>query len=225
MRLEHVYKNYNLGKKEIAVLKDINVEFKTNTFYAIMGRSGSGKTTLVNILGLLDNVTNGKYFLNDKDVTNVNSELKSKIISENIGFVFQSFYLNNNLSALENVMLPLYINKNVKKSERKELAKGMLAKFNLGNRINHKPKELSGGEQQRVAIARALINNPKIIIADEPTGNLDSQSEKEVFDILKKISKENKIVIVVSHNPIVKEYADCILEMEDGELNEIPRFN
>lgn len=187
MRLEHVYKNYNLGKKEIAVLKDINVEFKTNTFYAIMGRSGSGKTTLVNILGLLDNVTNGKYFLNDKDVTNVNSELKSKIISENIGFVFQSFYLNNNLSALENVMLPLYINKNVKKSERKELAKGMLAKFNLGNRINHKPKELSGGEQQRVAIARALINNPKIIIADEPTGNLDSQSEKEVFDILKKI--------------------------------------
>lgn len=225
MRLEHVYKNYNLGKKEIAVLKDINVEFKTNTFYAIMGRSGSGKTTLVNILGLLDNVTNGKYFLNDKDITNVNSELKSKIISENIGFVFQSFYLNNNLSALENVMLPLYINKNVKKSERKELAKGMLAKFNLGNRINHKPKELSGGEQQRVAIARALINNPKIIIADEPTGNLDSQSEKEVFDILKQISKENKIVIVVSHNPIVKEYADCILEMEDGELNEIPRLN
>ena len=225
MRLEHVYKNYNLGKKEIAVLKDINVEFKTNTFYAIMGRSGSGKTTLVNILGLLDNVTNGKYFLNDNDITNVNSELKSKIISENIGFVFQSFYLNNNLSALENVMLPLYINKNVKKSERKELAKGMRAKFNLGNRINHKPKELSGGEQQRVAIARALINNPKIIIADEPTGNLDSQSEKEVFDILKQISKENKIVIVVSHNPIVKEYADCILEMEDGELNEIPRLN
>ena len=225
MRLEHVYKNYNLGKKEIAVLKDINVEFKTNTFYAIMGRSGSGKTTLVNILGLLDNVTNGKYFLNDKDVTNVNSELKSKIISENIGFVFQSFYLNNNLSALENVMLPLYINKNVKKSERKELAKSMLTKFNLGNRINHKPKELSGGEQQRVAIARALINNPKIIIADEPTGNLDSQSEKDVFDILKEISKENKIVIVVSHNPIVKEYADCILEMEDGELNEIPRLN
>ena len=225
MRLEHVYKNYNLGKKNIAVLKDINVEFKTNTFYAIMGRSGSGKTTLVNILGLLDNVTNGKYFLNDKDVTNVNSELKSKIISENIGFVFQSFYLNNNLSALENVMLPLYINKNVKKSERKELAKSMLTKFNLGNRINHKPKELSGGEQQRVAIARALINNPKIIIADEPTGNLDSQSEKEVFDILKQISKENKIVIVVSHNPIVKEYADCILEMEDGELNEIPRLN
>ena len=225
MKLEHVYKNYNLGKKEIIVLKDINVEFKPNTFYAIMGRSGSGKTTLVNILGLLDNVTSGKYFLNDKDITNISNELKSKIISENIGFVFQSFYLNNNLSALENVILPLYINKNIKSSERKDLARDMLTKFNLGGRINHKPKELSGGEQQRVAIARALINNPKIIIADEPTGNLDSQSEKEVFDILKKISKEDKIVIVVSHNPIVKEYADCILEMEDGELNEIPRLN
>ena len=225
MRLEHVYKNYNLGKKEITVLKDVNVEFKPNTFYAIMGRSGSGKTTLVNILGLLDNVTSGKYFLNDNDITNINSELKSKIISENIGFVFQAFYLNNNLSALENVILPLYINKNVKSSKRKDLAKDMLTKFNLGGRINHKPKELSGGEQQRVAIARALINNPKIIIADEPTGNLDSQSEKEVFDILKQISKKDKIVIVVSHNPIVKDYADCILEMEDGELNEIPRLN
>ena len=197
MKLEHVFKNYNLGKKEISILKDINFNFKPNTFYAIMGRSGSGKTTLVNILGLLDNVTSGKYFLNNKDVTNMNSELKSKIISENIGFVFQSFYLNNNLSALENVILPLYINKNVK------------------------PKELSGGEQQRVAIARALINNPKIIIADEPTGNLDSQSEKEVFDILKRISKEDKIVIVVSHNPIVKEYVDVVLELKDGELYEI----
>ena len=221
MKLEHVFKNYNLGKKEIAILKDINFNFKPNTFYAIMGRSGSGKTTLVNILGLLDNVTSGKYFLNNKDVTNMNSELKSKIISENIGFVFQSFYLNNNLSALENVILPLYINKNFKNSDRKDLAKEMLAKFNLGNRINHKPKELSGGEQQRVAIARALINNPKIIIADEPTGNLDSQSEKEVFDILKRISKEDKIVIVVSHNPIVKEYVDVVLELKDGELYEI----
>ena len=225
MKLENVCKNYSLNKNDITVLKNINVEFENNKFYAIMGRSGSGKTTLVNILGLLDTVSSGKYILNDIDVTNIMSEQKSKIISENIGFVFQSFYLNNNLSALENVILPLYINKKIKSSERKSLATKMLSKFNLENRINHKPKELSGGEQQRVAIARALINNPKIIIADEPTGNLDSQSEKEVFDILKQISKENKIVIVVSHNPIVKEYADCILEMEDGELNEIPRFN
>ena len=204
MKLENVCKNYSLNKNDITVLKNINVEFENNKFYAIMGRSGSGKTTLVNILGLLDTVSSGKYILNDIDVTNIMSEQKSKIISENIGFVFQSFYLNNNLSALENVILPLYINKKIKSSERKVLATKMLSKFNLENRINHKPKELSGGEQQRVAIARALINNPKIIIADEPTGNLDSQSEKEVFDILKQISKENKIVIVVSHNPIVK---------------------
>lgn len=221
MKLENVCKNYNLNKNDITVLKNINVEFENNKFYTIMGRSGSGKTTLVNILGLLDTVSSGKYFLNDIDVTNITSEQKSKIISENIGFVFQSFYLNNNLSALENVILPLYINKKIKSSERKVLATKMLSKFNLENRINHKPKELSGGEQQRVAIARALINNPKIIIADEPTGNLDSQSEKEVFDILKQISKENKIVIVVSHNPIVKEYADVVLEINDGELYEI----
>ena len=219
MRLEHVYKNYNLGKKEIAVLKDINVEFKTNTFYAIMGRSGSGKTTLVNILGLLDNVTNGKYFLNDKDITNVNSELKSKIISENIGFVFQSFYLNNNLSALENVMLPLYINKNVKKSERKELAKGMLAKFNLGNRINHKPKELSGGEQQRVAIARALINNPKIIIADEPTGNLDSKASEEIISLLRLANKKyNQTTIIITHDEKIALEADRIITIDDGKI-------
>ena len=221
MKLENVCKNYSLNKNDITVLKNINVEFENNKFYTIMGRSGSGKTTLVNILGLLDTVSSGKYFLNDIDVTNITSEQKSKIISENIGFVFQSFYLNNNLSALENVILPLYINKKIKSSERKSLATKMLSKFNLENRINHKPKELSGGEQQRVAIARALINNPKIIIADEPTGNLDSQSEKEVFDILKQISKENKIVIVVSHNPIVKEYADVVLEINDGELYEI----
>ena len=221
MKLENVCKNYSLNKNDITVLKNINVEFENNKFYAIMGRSGSGKTTLVNILGLLDTVSSGKYILNDIDVTNITSEQKSKIISENIGFVFQSFCLNNNLSALENVILPLYINKKIKSSERKVLATKMLSKFNLENRINHKPKELSGGEQQRVAIARALINNPKIIIADEPTGNLDSQSEKEVFDILKQISKENKIVIVVSHNPIVKEYADVVLEINDGELYEI----
>lgn len=221
MKLENVCKNYSLNKNDITVLKNINVEFENNKFYAIMGRSGSGKTTLVNILGLLDTVSSGKYILNDIDVTNITSEQKSKIISENIGFVFQSFYLNNNLSALENVILPLYINKKIKSSERKVLATKMLSKFNLENRINHKPKELSGGEQQRVAIARALINNPKIIIADEPTGNLDSQSEKEVFDILKQISKENKIVIVVSHNPIVKEYVDVVLEINDGELYEI----
>lgn len=223
MKLEHIYKEYNLNGNKIIALKDINIEFKPNNFYAIMGRSGSGKSTLVNILGLLDEATSGNYYLNEKNISSLSADAKSDIIAKQIGFVFQSFYLNNSLTALENVMLPLYINKEVKKEERKNLATSMLKKLGLGDRLNHKPKELSGGEQQRVAIARALINNPKIIIADEPTGNLDTANEIEIFKTLKDISKENKIVIVVSHNPIVTDYCDYLYEMNDGILKEVRR--
>lgn len=223
MKLEHIYKEYNLNGNKIIALKDINIEFKPNNFYAIMGRSGSGKSTLVNILGLLDEASSGNYYLNEKNIASLSADAKSDIIAKQIGFVFQSFYLNNSLTALENVMLPLYINKEVKKEERKNLATSMLKKLGLGDRLNHKPKELSGGEQQRVAIARALINNPKIIIADEPTGNLDTANEIEIFKILKDISKENKIVIVVSHNPIVTDYCDYLYEMNDGILKEVRR--
>ena len=220
MKLEHITKNYYISKNKIEALKDVTIEFKENSFYAIMGRSGSGKTTLVNIIGLLDDCTSGNYYLDNIDVTKLKNDSKSEIISKNIGFVFQSFYLNNNLTAIENVMLATFINKNINKADRKQLAKDLLTKLGLKDRINHKPKELSGGEQQRVAIARALINNPKIIIADEPTGNLDSVSEKEVFEILKDISKTGKIVIVVSHNPIVKNYCDYLYVMNDGILTE-----
>ena len=223
MKLEHIYKEYNLNGNKIIALKDINIEFKPNNFYAIMGRSGSGKSTLVNILGLLDEASSGNYYLNEKNIASLSADAKSDIIAKQIGFVFQSFYLNNSLTALENVMLPLYINKVVKKEERKNLAASMLKKLGLGDRLNHKPKELSGGEQQRVAIARALINNPKIIIADEPTGNLDTANEIEIFKTLKDISKENKIVIVVSHNPIVTDYCDYLYEMNDGILKEVRR--
>ena len=223
MKLEHIYKEYNLNGNKIIALKDINIEFKPNNFYAIMGRSGSGKSTLVNILGLLDEASSGNYYLNEKNIASLSADAKSDIIAKQIGFVFQSFYLNNSLTALENVMLPLYINKEVKKEERKNLATSMLKKLGLGDRLNHKPKELSGGEQQRVAIARALINNPKIIIADEPTGNLDTANEIEIFKTLKDISKENKIVIVVSHNPIVTDYCDYLYEMNDGILKEVRR--
>ena len=223
MKLEHIYKEYNLNGNKIIALKDINIEFKPNNFYAIMGRSGSGKSTLVNILGLLDEASSGNYYLNEKNISSLSADAKSDIIAKQIGFVFQSFYLNNSLTALENVMLPLYINKEVKKEERKNLATSMLKKLGLGDRLNHKPKELSGGEQQRVAIARALINNPKIIIADEPTGNLDTANEIEIFKTLKDISKENKIVIVVSHNPIVTDYCDYLYEMNDGILKEVRR--
>ena len=218
MKLEHIYKDYFTSNDVVSVLKDINIEFKPNNLYAIMGRSGAGKTTLVNILGLLDSSTKGKYYLGNVDTTVLDENKKSEVRGKNIGFVFQSFYLNDKLTALENVMLPLFINDKVKKNERKELAKQILTKLGLGDRYNHKPSQLSGGEQQRVAIARALINNPKILIADEPTGNLDAKNEDEVFKILKNISKEGKIVIVVCHNEKIKNYCDHLYEIVDGSL-------
>lgn len=216
MKLVNVNKIYNTNGIKLHVLKDVNVEFQKNNLYAIMGRSGSGKSTLVNILGLLDDYTNGEYYLDDKNVKELADNEKSNIRGMKIGFVFQSFYLNENLTALENVMLPLYINKEVEEKDRKMIATKKLEELGLLNRINHYPNQMSGGEQQRVAIARALVNNPDIIIADEPTGNLDSTSEKDVFNILKEISKQNKIVIIVSHNELIKEYCDVLYTIKDG---------
>lgn len=221
MKLININKTYKTKAGELHILKDINIEFNNNNFYAIMGRSGSGKSTLVNILGLLDNYDSGEYIIDNKDISKLNDKDKSYIRGLSIGFVFQSFYLNNNLTALENVMLPLYINKEIDKCDRKNIALSYLKKLGLDNRANHYPSQLSGGEQQRVAIARALVNDPKIIIADEPTGNLDSKNEKEVFDILKNISKEDKIVIVVSHNDIIKEYCDILYNINDGKIEKV----
>lgn len=216
MKLVNINKIYNTNGISLHVLKDVNVEFKKNNLYAIMGRSGSGKSTLVNILGLLDDYTNGEYYLDDKNVKDLTDDEKSNIRGMKIGFVFQSFYLNKNLTALENVMLPLYINKEVEDKDRKMIATKKLEDLGLLNRINHYPNLMSGGEKQRVAIARALVNNPDIIIADEPTGNLDSTNEKEVFNILKEISKQDKIVIVVSHNELIKDYCDVLYTINDG---------
>lgn len=216
MKLVNINKVYNTNGFSLHVLKDVNVEFQKNNLYAIMGRSGSGKSTLVNILGLLDDYTNGEYYLDDKNVKELTDDEKSNIRGMKIGFVFQSFYLNKNLTALENVTLPLYINNEVDEKDRKKIATKKLEELGLLSRINHYPNQMSGGEQQRVAIARALVNNPDIIIADEPTGNLDSTSEKDVFNILKEISKQNKIVIIVSHNELIKEYCDVLYTIKDG---------
>lgn len=216
MKLVNINKIYNTNGLNLHVLKDVNVEFKKNNLYAIMGRSGSGKSTLVNILGLLDDYTSGEYYLDDKNVKELTDDEKSNIRGMKIGFVFQSFYLNENLTALENVMLPLYINKEIEEKDRKMIATKKLEELGLLNRINHYPNLMSGGEKQRVAIARALVNNPDIIIADEPTGNLDSTNEKEVFNILKEISKQDKIVIVVSHNELIKDYCDVLYTINDG---------
>ena len=216
MKLVNINKIYNTNGISLHVLKDVNVEFQKNNLYAIMGRSGSGKSTLVNILGLLDDYTNGEYYLDDKNVKELTDDEKSNIRGMKIGFVFQSFYLNKNLTALENVTLPLYINNEVDEKDRKKIATKKLEELGLLSRINHYPNQMSGGEQQRVAIARALVNNPDIIIADEPTGNLDSTSEKDVFNILKEISKQNKIVIIVSHNELIKEFCDVLYTIKDG---------
>lgn len=216
MKLVNINKIYNTNGISLHVLKDVNIYFQKNNLYAIMGRSGSGKSTLVNILGLLDDYTNGEYYLNDKNVKELTDDEKSNIRGMKIGFVFQSFYLNKNLTALENVMLPLYINNEIEEKDRKTIATKKLEELGLLSRINHYPNQMSGGEQQRVAIARALVNNPDIIIADEPTGNLDSTSEKDVFNILKEISKQNKIVIIVSHNELIKQYCDVLYTIKDG---------
>ncbi len=220
MKLINVNKSYNTSYGKLQILKNISVSFEKGKFYAIMGRSGSGKSTLVNILGLLDNFDDGDYYLNDINVKQLNDKTKSKIRGLNIGFVFQSFYLNKNLTAYENIILPTYINDKMDDTKRKSRALNIMKKLEIIDRKEHKPSSLSGGEQQRVAIARALINNPDIIIADEPTGNLDSSNELEVLKILKEISKQGKIVIVVSHNPIIKNYADILYKINDGKISE-----
>mgnify|MGYP000493255543 FL=1 len=220
MKLINVNKSYNTSYGKLQILKNISVSFEKGKFYAIMGRSGSGKSTLVNILGLLDDFDDGDYYLNDINVKQLNDKTKSKIRGLNIGFVFQSFYLNKNLTAYENIILPTYINDKMDDTERKSRALNIMKKLEIIDRKEHKPSSLSGGEQQRVAIARALINNPDIIIADEPTGNLDSSNELEVLKILKEISKQGKIVIVVSHNPIIKNYADILYKINDGKISE-----
>ena len=220
MKLINVNKSYNTSYGKLQILKNISVSFEKGKFYAIMGRSGSGKSTLVNILGLLDNFDDGDYYLNDINVKQLNDKTKSKIRGLNIGFVFQSFYLNKNLTAYENIILPTYINDKMDDTKRKNRALNIMKKLEIIDRREHKPSSLSGGEQQRVAIVRALINNPDIIIADEPTGNLDSSNELEVLKILKEISKQGKIVIVVSHNPIIKNYADILYKINDGKISE-----
>ena len=218
MKLVDAKKVYSMKNKKIVALNNANIDFNDGVFYAIMGHSGSGKSTLIQILGLLDDLTDGEYIFMKKNVSLLNENEKAYLRMKKIGFVFQSFHLNPKLKAYENVMLPMLINKDIPKSEKKQRAISLLNDFNLGDRINHLPNELSGGEQQRVAIARALANNPDIILADEPTGNLDEKNEDYIFKLLKKISKQGKCVIVVSHNNSIKKYADVIYKMKDGKI-------
>ncbi|MDD2208532.1 MAG: ABC transporter ATP-binding protein [Bacilli bacterium] len=218
MKLENISKSYRPKNKIIEVLSDVNVDFYSNNFYAIRGHSGSGKSTLINILGLIDNYDSGKYHLYGTKAIDYNDKKLSNLRMKNIGFIFQGIHLNPTLKAFENVIVPMLINKAIDPKERKKRAIGLLESVGLAERIDHYPKELSGGEQQRVAIARALANNPSIILADEPTGNLDEKNEKEIFSLLKELSKNGRCVIVVSHSDYVKEYADKVYKILDGKL-------
>ena len=216
MYLENVLKCYvSESGQQVKALNLVTYKFEVGKFYAIMGESGSGKSTLINILGLMDEATKGSVFLDGVDTSKCSDDELCKLRNEKIGFVFQNFYLNNKLTVLENVLLPMYINGNVDLNKAKDLLKT----FNVLDRESHYPYELSGGEQQRVSLARALVNNPKYILADEPTGNLDSKNEDEVFNYLKDISKD-KCVIVVSHNEKIKNYADKVVYLEKGVLKD-----
>ena len=216
IKLKNINKSFELKDEKIKALKNVNLSFEDNMFYAIKGHSGSGKSTLISILGLIDKATSGTYLLNNEDINNMSDDKLSTLRMKNIGFVFQSFNLEENLTAIENVCIPMLINKDIKIKDRKNNAIKLLGDLGLKDRLNHKPKELSGGEQQRVCIARALANDPKILLCDEPTGNLDRKNEKIVFDMLKELSKKGKCIIVVSHSNDVDKYADKIIKINEG---------
>ena len=218
IKLENISKEYKTNTKVIKVLNDVNAKFYSGKFYAIMGHSGSGKSTLVNILALIDNFDSGAYYLYNLNIKDFNDKKLSNLRMNNIGFIFQEINLIPTLKAYENVLVPMLINKKIKPNERKELALKLLKEVGLEDKIDHFPKELSGGEQQRVAIARALANDPNIIIADEPTGNLDEKTESEIFELLKKLSVKGRCIIMVSHSEYVKKYADEVLKIENGKL-------
>ena len=218
VEMKDICKDYPQGKETVRILKNINLQVEEGDYLAIMGPSGSGKTTLMNLLGCLDVPTSGEYLLAGEDVTQANENHLAEIRNRLLGFVFQSFYLLPKLSALDNVILPM-IYGNVFKKERRERALRMLDSVGLGDRAYHMPAEMSGGQRQRVAIARALINDPAIIMADEPTGNLDSKSTKEVMEIFSSLYKEGKTIILVTHENDVASYATRHVILSDGHIS------
>lgn len=213
--LENIKKSYQVGKIIYEVLRGVTLRVEEGDFLAIMGPSGGGKSTLLNILGLLDKPTSGKFFLEGLEVNALSNSELSKLRNQKIGFIFQAFHLIPWASALENVLLPLLYRGDIQEEDL-ERAKYLLKRLGLENYINFKPAELSGGQQQRVAIARALINRPKLLLADEPTGNLDSQSSKEVMDILEELNKEGLTIIMVTHDPEIAKRAKKIKILKDG---------
>lgn len=229
IHLDDINKSYFMGLQALPVLKGINLDIFKNEYVALMGPSGSGKSTLMNILGCLDSPTSGTYILNGKDVSKMADNDLAEVRNKDIGFVFQQFNLLPRLSAAENVALPL-VYAGIGRKERTERAMEVLAKVGLADRSHHKPNELSGGQIQRVAIARALVNNPAIILADEPTGNLDSKTSVEVMDIFSKIQESGNTMVLVTHEEDIAAYAQRVVRLRDGLIesdtlrNLEPRF-
>ncbi len=223
IHLEHIRKSYFIGKNELPVLKGINLDILKNEYVALMGPSGSGKSTLMNMLGCLDSPTSGKYVLSGHDVSQMEDDALARVRNKEIGFVFQQFNLMPRLSALENVAVPL-IYAGINKKDREDKARFMLEKVGLGQRYKHRPNELSGGQCQRVAIARALVNDPSLILADEPTGNLDTKTSIEIMDIFGSIHASGNTVVLVTHEEDIAAHARRVVRLRDG-LIESDRLN
>ena len=217
IKLEQLTKRYGYGDAESFALKDFNLTIKRGEFIMIMGPSGCGKTTLLNIIGLLDRASSGKYLLNDSNVASISAARKARIRAKKIGFIFQNFNLIEDLPIIENVALPL-IYTGMPRSVRLRNASAALKRFHLGEKEYYHPYQLSGGQQQRAAIARAVVSNPEIILADEPTGNLDSRASYAVMDELKRIHEEGNTIVMVTHNPALTVYATRVINMLDGQI-------
>jgi putative ABC transport system ATP-binding protein len=220
VRFENVHKVYRMGLQDVRALDGVTISLKEGSFWAIMGPSGSGKSTMLNILGCLDHLTDGKYFLEGRDVSTLSDDALSDMRLRHLGFVFQSFNLIPQLSVQKNIELPLYyLGWDVESSA--ERAKKLADRVGLGDRLDHRPTELSGGQMQRVAIARALANDPQVILADEPTGNLDSATGVQIMQLLTELHREGKTIIMVTHEPDIAAFAQMRLHMRDGRVANI----